>query len=453
MNSLTHELAEFTVSGRAVDDAVKATCGRVLADTVGVAVAGTGGESQPILRSLDVAWGDVPPGSSLVLHTRKRSSVPYAALVNATAAHALDYDDVCHAVKGHPSTVLVPALLAQCEELSASGHELAHAYAVGVQVAAALWSAVGPRHYADGWHATATLGTVATAAAASRLLGASATQAAHAIGGAASFATGSQASFGTMVKPLHAGHAAQWGLLMARSAAAGMTANPQQLEHPLGLLGLFGAGREGVTTALERLHGEWVVTSEQGINVKKYPSCYFTHRAIDASMELRQEVDVHAIDRVEVTVSPGSMAVLNFGDVATGLQAKFNGCYLVATALLDGEVGLTAFEAPSLQRHDVTELARRVTWNESDVPPVGQAAWSAGYAVVTVTTEDGEARTHRVDIPRGDCRRPLSTEELWSKFSSCTQAANVDPKGSRALFDRLLNLPSAASAAAWSDGL
>ena len=143
-----------------------------------------------------------------------------AALANGTAAHALDYDDMCFVSLAHPSAPLVAAALAAAEAAGASGRALLDAYVVGFEIEARLGRAMNPRHYQRGWHCTSTLGTIGAAAAAARLLGLDATARGHALAIAASEASGLKENFGTMVKPLHAGLAARNGVLAARLAQA-----------------------------------------------------------------------------------------------------------------------------------------------------------------------------------------------------------------------------------------
>src|SRR4051794_18305592 len=206
-------------------------------DTVGVTLAGIVDEGpRTLLRVPGVA---AAPGPALILGTRRRTSVLDAALVNGTAAHALDYDDVAAALGGHPSAMLVPALLPLGEMLGSSGHDLVLAYVVGFETMCRIGRSVHHHHYEKGWHPTATLGIFGTVAAAARLLRLPVPQTAVALGLAASFAGGIKANFGTMTKPLHVGHAVRNGVFAALLAQQGFTANHAALEHRQGFLEVF----------------------------------------------------------------------------------------------------------------------------------------------------------------------------------------------------------------------
>ena len=417
-SALTTDIAEFAARRHDLDDDLLGTARDAFIDIIAVAVAGA---REPAVTAALSALGPPPPGRAPVIGAWQTSDARFAALINGTAAHALDFDDVSHAVKGHPTTVIAPALLAVVDETT-TGRDLLTAYAVGLQASASLWSAVGPSHYADGWHATSTLGVIGAAAAVSHLVRLDATGSATAIGIAASLASGLRKNFGTTTKPFHAGRAAEAAVTATRLAAAGYTADLAGLDGPTGFATLYGAGRmaEGRST----LEGPWILGTPVGINIKKYPCCYFMHRALDAVLEL-PAVNPIDISQLDVVLPPGSLSALKHPDPRSALEAKFSGQFLTAAAAIDRRIDLGTFTEPSLWRRDIRELMTRVRVLESDVPPHGPPEWHHGYAVVTLATVGGEETVSRVDVPRGDCRRPLSAEELRAKFESCFAAVGL----------------------------
>jgi len=158
------------------------------------------------------------------LPSTERSSPALAALVNGTAAHALDYDDVNWAMQGHPSAPLLPALLASAQIQGSSGAELVLAYVAGFEVEARVGEGLARSHYARGWHPTATAGLFGAAAGSGRLLGLSETQLRAAFGTACSRAAGTRMNFGTDTKPLQVGLAARAGVECAQLAGSGLSA-------------------------------------------------------------------------------------------------------------------------------------------------------------------------------------------------------------------------------------
>ena len=186
-------------------------------DTIACTLAGMVEDAPHIVMSIP-GIGEAP-GPATIWAGDRQTSVLDATLINGTASHALDYDDVAGVMGGHPSAMLVPSMIALGESLGANGRDLALAYVVGYETACRIARGVHFHHYDKGWHPTATLGIFGTVAAASRLLHLNIEQTAVALGLAASFASGLKANFGTMTKPLHVGHASRNGLFAAYMAA------------------------------------------------------------------------------------------------------------------------------------------------------------------------------------------------------------------------------------------
>src|SRR5438128_7866693 len=200
-------------------------------DCIATMIAGAGDPSPQLLRKALQPSG----GEATLYFSGERCPAPEAAWINGTAGHALDYDDVA-SLRGHPSTVLVPAILAEGETLGASGRDLLAAYVAGYETWAELaWRDPG-HHHRKGWHPTGIFGPIGAAAACASLRRLDAEGAARALALAASQSGGIMANFGTMTKPFHAGRAAHAGLVSARLAELGFTASPDALEHPQGFL-------------------------------------------------------------------------------------------------------------------------------------------------------------------------------------------------------------------------
>src|SRR3974390_336293 len=276
MASLTAELGRF-VSELKLSDvpaAGQAVAKTGFTDCFGVMIAGARDPVVPLVDR-EMAGADGSALASLI-PSRARRNVEDAALVNAVAAHVLDYDDVT--LDGHPSAVLVPAILAQGEALGASGAEMLTAYAAGYEVWAELLVREPIPLHQKGWHPTAVRGAVAAAAACARLRRLPARETSTALAIAASMAGGLVANFGTHTKCFQVGRAAQSGVIAARLAQAGMTASPDALEHRSGFLAAFSPGGEpDLSRRIEAGKKEWHLV-RQGLNVKRYPISYGTPR-------------------------------------------------------------------------------------------------------------------------------------------------------------------------------
>ncbi len=391
-------------------------------DTVGVTLAGMAEDGPRILMRVPGIASSAGP--SLVFATDTRTSPLDAALINGTASHALDYDDVSGTLGGHPSAMLIPPMLALAEWSGASGHDLALAYAVGFETACRIARGVHFHHYDKGWHPTATLGIFGTVAAATRLLRFTPEQTATALGLAASLASGLKANFGTMSKPLHVGHAARNGLFAVLMAKQGFTANPAALEARQGFLDVFnGPGTYDTDRMLAGWYAPLEVEGGGEPGLKAYPCCGSTHASINRMVHLARTHDLtpERVENIEILPHPRRLPHTDNPDPRTPLEAKFSIQYVVARALADRSVRLHHFEGEAHFDPTVRALmARTVARPHPDMPDDAPLQWGAE---VVVTTRDGKRFASRVDdFERlGPGGQPVAREELWEKFEDCAR--------------------------------
>jgi 2-methylcitrate dehydratase PrpD len=441
---VTEGVARFALEHGDASEGLEERVTRAFVDTVGVIVAG-GQEGCFAIAARTVGAGGAE-GEATVLPTRSKTTAANAAFLNGTAGHALDYDDVADEIIGHPSVVLVSSLLALAEAERSNGRALVEAYVVGYEVACAIARGLPVEaHYRRGWHATATIGILGAVAGAGRLARLDETRLRNALGIAASMAGGSRQNFGTMTKPLHAGLAARDAVLAVQLASNGFTADQDQLEQPMGYFAMYGAAPDpgAVLRALARP----TVLLEHGLNVKKYPCCYGTHRAADAALALRCR-GLHAADvrSIDITVGPGGTQAIIHHRPSSGLQGKFSVEYVVAACLLDGRIGLSTFTDAMVSRPAAQDLLQRVRVREAATPPFGPERFDHQFASLELTLNDGTELRERCDVPRGDARAPLDDGELEAKFRDCLDFANSDWEAD-ALLQRLKELRSASHVA------
>jgi len=327
-----------------------------LLDWLGVTIAGA---QEPLTRMLADHVAEEGGGRhATLIGLGGMVSVGQASLVNGSAGHALDYDDVLRWLNGHPSAPVMPAILALAEHRGASGRALIEAFVAGVETESRIGIMMGEGHYAKGWHATATIGHFGAAAGAARLLGLDAAQTAIAFGIAGTQAAGLKAMFGTMCKPMHAGKAAQNGLFAAQMAARGFTSRDDVLETSQGFgdtqTDTFAAG-----AALDGL-GERFLLPES--RFKYHAACYGAHGPIDAASQARANAafDADGIERIEIRVQARNLRVCNIQTPATGLEAKFSLRFTVALALLGINTGrLDTFDDAIVTRVDAMALCEK----------------------------------------------------------------------------------------------
>jgi 2-methylcitrate dehydratase PrpD len=420
-------LSEFVVRATPPSEARRAA-GRAVLDTVGVALAGA---VEPAARAVQCVIQE-SQGPCTVLGLAWRATASDAALANGTAAHALDYDDMCFVSLAHPSAPLVAAALAAGEIAGASGRALLDAYIVGFEIEGRLGRVMNPRHYQRGWHCTSTLGTIGAAAAAARLLGLDAATCGHALAIAASEASGVKENFGTMVKPLHAGLAARNGVLAAQLARAGMTASGAAIDGPQGFLAAMDSEHSSLAACAADLSSRWEIL-ETGITVKLYPSCAGTHPTLDALLDLRRRERFSAgdVESVEIGVDPIVPTILIYDTPSSGLEGKFSMPFCAAAAIVDGRVGIDTFDASRLTDPRIAALQARVKMRVD--PSLDASARSLTQARVTVRMRDGRVLTASADGARGYPEQPPSDDELASKFLACATLTLTAPRAQDAL--------------------
>jgi 2-methylcitrate dehydratase PrpD len=412
------------------------------ADTLATMIAGRDEPVVQIARRF-VAARHPAPGASSVLLGKERLNAADAALINGAAGHALDFDDV--ALGGHPSTVLVPAVLAAAEEVNASGAEALRAYLVGYEVWAELFTREKDAYHLKGWHPTAVLGTVGACAAAAYLFRLPLEQIQHALALSASMASGLVANCGTMTKPLHAGRAAACGLEAVQFARLGLTAAPDAFEHHAGYLAALSpqgqADRASPCTQL----GKTLRILDYGLSIKKYPTCYATHRVIDGVLDLRREhgVKPDRVKAIRARIGVAQASMLRNHSPVTGLEAKFSLEFAIASALVHGRVGLSELTDPVVSEQPIRELMTRVAISTEDTHCTIEPIFALNDRVELVLDDDRVLDTGDIRFARGNAKLVLSQQDMRTKFMDCTQS---QPQLDReALWQQLSNLEQVPS--------
>jgi len=392
------------------DASMRALIGRAIVDTLGVAAAGF---AEPVTRvTLDAYRGHGAITWSGILCESEEAAV----MIDAIAAHALDFDDVYLDSAIHPSTVILPAILRSGADHAPD--EIVAAFGAGLIAAQAVAARVGLGHYHKGWHGTGTIGAFAAAAAAGRLRRFDEKQLATMFAIVASQSAGLKVNFGTMTKPAHAGFAASAGVRAALLTRAGFTA-AADIFGPGGYAELYGTpdGREEPSDDAYRLRADKVA-------LKLYPCCYGTHRLIGIALDARAKLGaIFAEDslRIRVTVPKGSIDVLRYDRPRTGLEAKFSAPYSIAVALLDGLPTLDHFtDAAVASRADVKACMERIDVVQDATQDSGGDI-EFGHVMLDVINSDGTSRDHftRSAIP-GSPEDPPSREDVVAKFESVT---------------------------------
>jgi 2-methylcitrate dehydratase PrpD len=394
------------VAGVRPDPASAHAATRALLDWFGCAAAGaTHPAATAVAAGLDGLLGT--SAACTVVAADRRSSPYGAALVNGTASHVLDFDDVNVAMIGHPGVVVVPAALALAEAAGADGPTLLAGIVAGYEVAARLGAAVNPGHYEAGWHATATVGCAAAAAAVARVLGLDEPATGRALALGVTQAGGVREVFGSPGKAFHAGRAAAAGVLAATLARSGASAPLSTLDGPAGwLAAASGPGGPGAVPAPGTPHPAILDTA-----VKGHAACGATHCLADAVAAAAAGLRPDEIASIEATVHPLAVRAAGQRAPVTGLAAKFSLWHVAALAVTTHPLGPGSFTDAATVHPGTVRLRERV---RIDVDESFRYA-EAMPAAVTLRTTDGRVLRAYVDTPRGRPGNPMSDPELESK--------------------------------------
>lgn len=416
--------AALLVDHESLPETVRRIAQDCLLDWLGCTIAGVSEPASQIVSQMAMDEGGAPQ-ATLIGHA-KRVSPAQAALANGTASHALDYDDVNLALPGHVSVAIIPALIALAESRRATAADFYAAFVAGYEFACRVGRLLAPTHYAQGFHATATIGSLGAAMACSHMLGLSARQTSHAIGVAATQAAGLKAMFGSMAKPLHAGLAAQAGMRSALLAEKGFIARPDALECAGGFAQAHGHDFH-IDRALEKVEGGFYLLS----NIFKFhAACFSTHSTISAVAALCRghEIDANSIDRIMV-VAPQACEICNLQAPSTALEAKFSLRAAAAFAALDMDTGaLNTWERVSDIR--VQALLNRV---RVELRP----GTSLCESVVTISTTEGLAVQQATDAGSPMPDKEAQSHLVQKKFLSLSTPALGVARARQAL-DRIL---------------
>jgi len=367
-----------------------------LLDWTMVALAGI---NEPVTQAMGKAFSEQPV-TALSFGLQDASCA-----INATASHALDYDDVSGDMRGHPSACVVAAVLEAAYQTQADGTRVLDAICIGHEAQAILGERIGVSHYARGFHTTATFGTFGAMAASAYLQALTRDEIHSAINICATQASGLKEVFGSFLKPAQVGLASQKGYLATRLVRSGL-ATPTALDALEGRQGFLAT--QGELTSPE---GSRTYPAISNVLYKYHASCYLTHSMIEAlgSCMRKQQIAPHAIRRITVRVNPGHDAVCNIQAPRTGLETKFSLKFLaamVAHGISTADVASFTDElAGQAPLHDFAENKVTIEFDEA----------YARDATVQVDLSDGGQLTETYDVSVAETDPSIQWDKLYAK--------------------------------------
>ena len=458
MQGLTETIARFVTDTGAKDFPPEAIgkAKKIIADTFACIIAGAGSEvAQPLLCYVERAGG---AGDRRILGTGVRTSPELAAMVNGTFGHSLDFDDVLPMMPGHPSSIVLAAVLASAAQHKVTGLQLLEAHIIGVEVGAKIGLGITNGHYNRGFHGTGTLGIFSAAAALAKLERLEAPVIRTVIGIASSMSSGLRRNFGTMTKPLHTGWAARNAVVAVELARCEFSAAPDVLEARSGFFAAYGVDRSDANAPCASLGRPYAIV-DPGIALKKFPCYHGSQRAMHGVLELKKTLGFTAetLERLECRMPPGGLQVLIYPEPTTGLEGKFSLPYSLAAGVLDGKYSLATFSDSAVNRPAIKALLRKIDISEDprcggDDPLMAtRPAGARGFVEVEVRISNGRSEVIRVDAAPGHPSKELTWDEIQLKFMDCAAHGLIDSARAGRAFDALARLDECADVSAVVD--
>ncbi len=415
----TAAIVEFVGELRhaALPDEVRHYARRHLLDTVGVMIAGAGGD---VATRAEAVLAAVRPAGRIPVPGRaRRADVIDAAFLGGTAAHGIELDDGFRQGSVHPGCVVVPAVLALGYDRHADGRAVMEAIVAGYEAVIAIGRACHPDLRQRGFHPTAAVGVFGSAAAAGKLRGLSADALANALGLAASSAAGLFAfvNGGGDIKRLHAGHAAREGLQAALLAEQGVEGPPDVIEARDGFMQAFAFGRADKAHSKSARAIALPPVAPFGITdcyIKPYPCCRHIQPAVEALIGLLNDEAIASdeVQRIDVATYriAAEHAETGWDDFAS---AQLSFPYLMGLALKFRAVKFEHFSEQTRRDPAFGAIARKLSVTAP--ADVDRLYPQLRPARVTVTTARGSF-TRQADEALGSRIVPLDDAGLTAKF-------------------------------------
>lgn len=405
--SVTMQMAEYALCSHAGEFTEKdlRMIRLTFCDWLAAAVSGCGEKSAELL--MEMARDEHAAGDCVLIGQGKTSSPLYAALINGTLSHAIDFDDIHDFLSLHLTSPVLPAALAAAQISGASGMELINGFVNGMQIMVALSAAVMPEHYNVGrFHATGTIGIFGAAAASGAILGLTPRQMCSAFGISAGLMSGIQLNFGTMAKPMAAGMAAKNGLMAALLAKKGFTGREDLFDTDF-LTSLSAVAKADKMT--ERLTGPLGIHE---LRFKRYPCGAPTHSGIINCKKIIAEhgIKTEDIEKIIFEPYPRAIRLVGITHPKTGLEGKFSIPFTAAAQIVFGQVTMETFTDEAVRNPQIQYLLDRMEMvpNDEFTPSRGGRA--------TIILKDGRRFSSSTFLLGHELDLDESEREVYEKY-------------------------------------
>jgi len=422
---ISDEVVNFILSGKKLQQDVKARALEHIVDGVAVMLAGSRTECVRKVAGFVKGKGGIPQSSAIGLGFK--AYITDAALINGTSGHADDYDDSqlstapdrLYGLMTHPTVPVLAAALAVGEEKGSSGSEVLEAFVAGFEVECKLAETIKPAHYWKGFHTTATIGAL------------NEDELKASLGITASLTSGIRANFGTMTKPLHAGMAASNGVTACLLGREGFTANMSALDGRWGFMQIT-AGGSDPEMMMGKMGNPYAIV-DPGATFKMYPCGCLGQPSMDTLLEIVTEEDLHVEDvrEIRLKAGPNILEPLRYTAPVDDLQAKFSLQFALASVLLRRRAGLREYSMEWIMDPTLRTTMEKVkTIHDPEIAAMGVEKMRS---VVEVELTDGRVIRRMATDARGTPEKPLKPHELEEKFMECVSFIHDEEKSKEIL--------------------
>jgi 2-methylcitrate dehydratase PrpD len=341
-----------------------------------------------------------------------------ACLINGYSAHALDLDDVHSEIRGHPSAVILSLLFSLREEKQ-DMNSIYEAYLIGIEVMTRFAKLLGTEHYEKGFHTTATAGVYGAVAAGAHYLNFSFDQMANALNLCVSKISGSRSHFGTLIKPMHAGLAAQSAWQILHFVKNNVTGSENTILSKNGLLSMYNENEKNPWQLFEKWGEPWAIDTP-GLWFKLYPCCSANAHVIDAVKDIknRHRFTGAEIANVDLYFPPKGDAALVYTRPENGEQGRFSAEYCTALLLLEQDLSIENFTVNSISS-EAQDMMGKIKRKYNTSIPKAEISYPKGrYCIAEIFLKNGQKFVSRVDAPTGSPGKPLEMEDLVNKATT-----------------------------------
>ena len=402
------------------DDIIK-IAKNCLIDIFGVTFAGSSTRSARLIQKFSKK--NYNSGNCNILGSKMFLNSSGAAFTNATSAHALDFDDNCYAGIVHGSAVVFPAVLAIAQEHNKNGKDLLRGFISGLEVEFAIAKAMSNSIYDKGWWTTSLLGSIGSAAGVSSVLDLSEEETSNAMALAISGAGAMRAIRGTDAKHFYCGQASERGVLSAQLAKQGLTGPIDAFEDQNGIIKILNDGNFDLNP-IDQFGSKFGLTNP-GVDIKKYPVCFASHAAIDATKDIifNNQINADSINSITIKVPELVASNLTYNNPKTVPEAQFSMQFAIASLIYFGEISLKTLNQENIINQNLQSLYTKIKMQTADIPDDQKDSdlICPEWGMVDLTTENGNRFNCFYGSPLGSSKQPISEEIFYNKFKSCVQ--------------------------------